>query len=80
LLIIGEGNMESLKFEISKVNVHQLNHVKDALNEIANIKDWEIAPYINGYILSVSGINIPSYSILQSIVALGINAEQLYEE
>lgn len=72
--------MESLKFEIGKVSLHQLNKVKDTLNEIANINDWQIAPYINGYLLSVKGINIVSYSILQSILALGINAEQLYEE
>lgn len=72
--------MESLKFEIGKVSLHQLNKVKDTLNEIGNINDWQIAPYINGYLLSVKGINIVSYSILQSILALGINAEQLYEE
>jgi len=72
--------MESLKFEIGKVTLHQLNSVKDAMNEIANVNDWQIAPYVNGYLLSVKGINIVSYSILQSITALGINAEQLYEE
>ena len=72
--------MESLKFEIGKVTLHQLSKVKDALNEISNINDWQIAPCVNGYLLSVKGINIVSYSILQSITALGINAEQLYEE
>ena len=72
--------MESLKFEIGKVSLHQLNSVKDALNEITNINDWQIAPYVDGYLLSVKGINLVSYSILKSITALGINAEQLYEE
>ncbi|MFD1165949.1 hypothetical protein ACFQ2C_10065 [Sphingobacterium daejeonense] len=72
--------MESLKFEIGKVTLHQLNRVKDAMNDIANINDWQIAPYINGYLLSVEGINIASYSIISSITELGINAEQLYEE
>lgn len=72
--------MESLKFEIGQVTLHQLSKVKDALNEISNINDWQIAPYVNGYLLSVKGINIVSYSILKSITALGINAEQLYEE
>lgn len=72
--------MESLKFEIEKVSLQQMNQVKDTLNDITNINGWEISPYVNGYLLSVEGINIVSYSIIKSIAALGINAELLFEE
>ncbi|MGJ1204315.1 hypothetical protein [Sphingobacterium lactis] len=72
--------MESLKFEISAATKNQLLRVKEVLSETNNISEWQIAPYIDGYLVSIKGINIVCTNILQSISSAGVSAERLYEE
>ncbi|MEI5985352.1 MULTISPECIES: hypothetical protein [Sphingobacterium] len=72
--------MDNLKFEISTISQNQLSKVKEVLNDLVDIKDWQIAPYIDGYLVSVRGINLRCYAILQSLLSIGVNAEKLYEE
>lgn len=72
--------MENLKFEISSATLNQLAQVKDVLEGQHNINEWQIAPYINGYLLSIRGVNVPGFRLLQALLAMGIRAEQLYEE
>ncbi len=72
--------MESLKFEISTATQQQLQRVKEVLNEVNSINEWKIAPYVNGYLVSLRGVNMQIVNILSCISALGLDAECLYEE
>lgn len=72
--------MDSLKFEISTATQQQLQRVQEVLNDVSSIYEWQIAPYVDGYLVSLKGINMQIANILTCISALGLDAERLYEE
>jgi len=72
--------MESLKIEIMTATQSQLAQVKNVMEGYHNVNEWQIAPYIDGYLLSIRGINVLGASLIQQLVDMGISAERLYEE